>query len=255
MKYSSCMSSSGKRLLVGLLAAICAISLLSNCSSTSAQRAQWTRDAAGPLSCSKGADCEEKWERALNWVRENADAPIQHADDTIITTAIPSYSPSAVVSVTKNKETSETYSINFRAGCSSIFGCEPSILELKASFANYVMRSIGFSSTGSLGKSKIDKDITRRKAQLGAVTVKVDQNTANRLQMKGPQGTRITHIGSGPAFDSGLRTDDVILKFGQQTISDDQELDAALERTAVPAKILITIWRAGEGEIVMPVQF
>ena len=100
-----------------------------------------------------------------------------------------------------------------------------------------------------------DKGFIRPKANLGVVTVKTNPAAANKLGMKEPRGTRITYIGPGPAFDSGLRMDDVILKFADQTISDDHELDSALERTAPPKTVPVTIWRAGAGELLISVRF
>jgi len=64
------------------------------------------------------------------------------ANETIITTELPADTSNAFISVTKVETDTGTYTINFRAGCSAIFGCKPSVLELRASFVNYVMKSI-----------------------------------------------------------------------------------------------------------------
>ena len=248
-------SLSAHKMVKDLTMVMCLIFLLSACAST--RQAQWKQDAAQPLTCSKGPDCEEKWDRALIWVRNNADSAVDTANESIITVHVPQNSSSAIFTITKDKADPETYTINFRAGCSSMFGCTPSILELKASFANYVMKSIDLLPTDGPQKSKAqsDKGIVRPKAKLGVVTVKTNQAAANKLGMKEPRGTRITYIESGAAFDSGLRLDDIILKFAEQTISDDQGLDSALEKTVPPRTIPITIWRAGVGELVISVLF
>ena len=235
---------------------ICLIFLLSACAST--QQAQWKQDAAQPLTCSKGPDCEAKWDRALIWVRNNSESTIDTANESMITVHIPPKSSSAIFTITKDKADPETYTINFRAGCSSMFGCTPSILELKASFANYVMKSNDLLPTDGpqTAKAQSDKGIVRPKANLGVVTFKTSQTAANKLGMKEPKGTRITYIGSdGVAFDSGLHLDDVILKFAEQAINDDHELDSVLEKTVPPKTIPITIWRAGVGELVISVKF
>ncbi len=231
--------------------------LLSACAGmSSTQRSQWTRDAGQDLTCSKGPDCEAKWDRALTWVKNNSDASIKIANETIITTDYPYASNEAAFSITKTEDYPGTYTINFRANCSSFFGCSPSILELKASFANYVMKSIETSPAGESQKTDVKKDkIVRPKANLGVVTVKINQATANKLGMKEAKGTRITYVGPGAGFDSGLQLDDVILKFAEQPINDDQELDAVLENTVPPKTVLITIWRAGKGEMTMSVHF
>jgi hypothetical protein len=248
-------SSSAHKMAKRLTIVVCLIFLLSACAST--QKTQWKQDAAQPLTCSKGSDCEAKWDRALIWVQNNADAKIQIFNETIITTHIPQNSSSAIISITKTEAGPETYAIHFRAACSWILGCTPSISELKASFANYVMKSIDPLPADGLQKSKAQSDtrIVRPKAKLGAVTAKTSQAAANKLGMKEPKGTRIIYIEPGAAFDSGLHLDDIILKFAEQTINDDQELISALENTVPPKTIPITIWRAGAGELVIPVRF
>jgi hypothetical protein len=248
--------SSAYKMVKHLTIAMCLIFLLSAC----ATRAQWKQDAAQPLTCSKGPDCEAKWNRALIWVQNNSQSTIKIANETIITTDVPSDRGSAVISITKTEAEPGTSTINFRAGCSWILGlgCAPTILELKASFANYVMKSSDLLPTDGpqTAKAQSDKGIVRPKANLGVVTVKTSQTAANKLGMREPTGTRIIHIGSdGVAFDSGLHLDDVILKFAEQTINDAQELDSALEKTVPPKTIPITIWRAGVGELVISVRF
>jgi hypothetical protein len=250
--------SSAYRRVKRLTILACLIFLLSACATASStQRAQWKRDAAQPLTCSRGTDCEAKWDRALIWVQNNSEAKIQIANETIITTHMPSSSSAPVMSITKTEDGPGTYTIQFRADCSSLFGCEPSILELKASFANYVMKATNLLPADESSKSKTqsDKGIIRPRANLGVVTVKTNQAAADKLGMKEPRGTRITYVGPGAAFDSGLHLDDVILKFSETAINDDQELDSVLERTVPPRTIPVTIWRAGAGELVISVRF
>ena len=247
--------SNAYKMIKHLTIVMCLIFVLSACAST--QRAQWKQDAAQPLTCSRGPDCEAKWDRALTWVQNNSESTIDTANESIINVHIPRHSSSAIFTITRTEAEPGTYTINFRAGCSSMLGCTPSILELKASFGNYVMKSIDLLPTDGSQKSKAqsDKGIVRPRAKLGAVTVKTSQTAANKLGMKEPRGTRIIYIEPGAAFDSGLHVDDIILKFAEQTINDDQELDSALEKTAPPRTIPITIWRAGAGESVISVQF
>jgi hypothetical protein len=251
-------SSSAYKMIRHLTMVICLIFLLSACSTTSStQRAQRKKDAARPLTCSKGPDCEAKWDRALIWVQNNSEAAIQIANETIITTRTPQNSSSPVISITKTEAEPGTYAIHFRANCSWILGCTPSISKLKASFANYIMKTTDLPPINGPQKAKAQSNqgTVRPRANLGVVTVKTNQATANKLGMKEPRGTRITYIGPGAAFDSGLRLDDVILKFAEQTINDDQELDSALEKTGPAGTIPVTIWRAGTGELVISVRF
>jgi hypothetical protein len=248
-------SSSAHKVVKHLMVIMCLIFLLSACEST--QKVQWKQDAAQPLTCSKGPDCEAKWDRALIWVQNNADAKIQIVNETIITTHVPQNSSSAIISITKTEAGPETYTIHFRAHCSWILGCTPSISELKASFANYVMKSIDPLPADGQQKSRAQSEIriVRPKVKLGAVTAKTSQAAASKLGMKEPMGTRIIYIEPGAAFDSGLHLDDIILKFAEQTINDDLELISALEKIVPPKTVPVTIWRAGAGELVIPVRF
>lgn len=236
---------------------LCLILLLcAGCTTASSlQRAQWKKDAAQPITCKKGPDCDAKWSRAFKWVQDNADSSINIANETIITTDTPIVWSSPIFSITKTEAEPGTYIINFRASCAWLLGCEPSILELKASFANYVMKSTDVpSETKTQGTKRIT--IMRPKANLGVVTVKTTQAAAARLGMKEPAGTRIIHIGSdGAALDAGLRVDDVILTFGTEPVHDDEGLESALERITPPATVPLTIWRQGVGEITISVSF
>jgi hypothetical protein len=257
---SICYGTLRKLMIVRYLTTVmCLIFLLSACATTSStQRAQWKRDAAQPLTCSKGPDCEVKWDRALIWVRDINKSKIETANETIITTVFPLTSTSAVFSITKTQDDPGTFTINFRAACSAILGCVPTIEELKAGFANYVMKSIDpLPADGSqTAQAQKDKGFVRPKANLGAVTVKTNQAAADKLGMKEPKGARIIYIGSdGVAFDSGLHLDDVILKFSEQTINDADDLETILENTAPPRTVPITIWRAGIGEMIISVRF
>ncbi len=250
-------SSNAYRMVRHLTIVISLIILFSACA-TPPQKVQWKQDAAQPLTCSKGPDCEAKWTRALLWVENNAKSKIQIANETIITTDFPTYSNNAVISITKTEKDAGIYAINFRASCSAIMGCEPTILELKASFANYVMKSIDapLAAGQAATKGQKEKDVVTLKADLGIVTVKTSRAAADKLGMKEPKGTRIIYIGSdSAAFDFGLHPDDVILKFAEKTIDDAQDLDAALEQTVPPKIVPITIWRAGAGEMVISVRF
>jgi hypothetical protein len=247
------------RMIKHLAMIMCLIFLLSACATTSSkQRAQWKQDAAQSLTCSKGPDCEAKWDRALIWVRDISKSTIKIANETIITTTFPFDPTSSAISITKTEANPGTYAINFRASCASIFGCDPTILELKAGFANYVMKSIdplpASESQKTMGGK--DKGPVRPMANLGVVTVKTSQTAADKLGMKEPKGTRIIYIGSdGVAFDSGLRLDDIIIQFAEQTINNAEDLDSALEKTAPPKTVPIKIWRAGTGEITISVRF
>ncbi len=241
---------------------ICALFFLSACA-TSPQKAQWNHDASQPVTCSKGSDCEAKWGRALTWVKSHSKYGIKIASETIISTEVSHTWNDAVFSITKVKADDETYTIVFRAGCNSILaattlGCSPSVLELKASFVNFVMKPDDSSATSgaSTPAAQKNKDIGKPKVDLGIVTAKTSPAAANRLGMKEPKGARIVYVGpDSVAFDSGLQQEDVILKYGEKIIEDVPDINAAIEETAPHKIVPITIWRAGTGEMVIPVQF
>ncbi|HVN95499.1 MAG TPA: PDZ domain-containing protein [Syntrophorhabdaceae bacterium] len=230
---------------------------------TSPQKAQWKRDTSKPLYCSKGNDCEAKWSRALAWVKGNARSGIKIASDTIISTETPNTSDDAAFSITKVKTNEETYTINFRASCHgllgpSISGCKPSVLELKASFANFVMKADASAATDATATSTPEKNRmpAKPRVDLGAVATNTSAAAAVRLGMREQRGVRIIFIEpDGIAFDRGLRQDDVILKYGEKTINDVADLNAAIEETVPRETVPITIWRAGAGEMVVSVQF
>src|SRR5579884_2979744 len=53
---------------------------------TPQQIAFWHEMADRPVTCVKGADCDEKWERAIKWVEDHATKRIRVIDDRMIQT-------------------------------------------------------------------------------------------------------------------------------------------------------------------------
>jgi len=95
--------------------------------------------ARQPVTCETGKDCDEKWARALQWVKRKSKLPIATQSGSLIKTA-----PSAnlnsdpAFTITKAAAGDTTYRIDFAADCDDGFGCTPPILKLKASFVEFV---------------------------------------------------------------------------------------------------------------------
>src|SRR5436305_3183574 len=72
------------RLSIG---AVCAIAL-SGCI-TAEQQASVT-EAAKPITCRAGADCDAKWSKASSWIAEHSKYKVETNSDTLIQTSGPS---------------------------------------------------------------------------------------------------------------------------------------------------------------------
>ena len=98
--------------------------------------------AKRPVTCDAGKDCTEKWARALQWVKKNSRYPIEtKSNDLIKTEGSSSLSPFPAFTNTKVEDNNNIYTIRFEGYCDDSFGCSPPLLELKASFVNFVMGS------------------------------------------------------------------------------------------------------------------
>ncbi|HLG85683.1 MAG TPA: hypothetical protein VKZ79_00635 [Alphaproteobacteria bacterium] len=106
------------------------------------QQAAVQAQAARPVVCSTGGDCEVKWGRALQWVLNNSAYKVQSQSDAMISTMGPlPDDPRPAYTITKMAQGNGTYLIDFRAGCDNIFGCVPNLMVAKADFVVAVMGS------------------------------------------------------------------------------------------------------------------
>lgn len=117
--------------------------VLPSCTTMDAQqRAELTAQANRSVTCKKGDDCEMKWSKATQWVKENCEYKFQTVSDNVIQTMGPlPYDPSPAYTITKMSDGNGVYTFDFSGGCDNIFACIPSLLQAKASFVNYVMGS------------------------------------------------------------------------------------------------------------------
>jgi len=217
---------------------------------TPQQEALLQLEASRPITCSQGQDCEVKWGRALLWVQDNSRWKIRIANDTLITTEGPRDTTDAAYEISKVLAEKGMYSISFHAWCGNRFGCFPSILELQASFVNFVKGPM------KTPPAVIEKDATTEKIKFGVRVANTNSSAANILGMKEPKGVIIMSVvQDSVAFGAGLKQGDAILKFGDKVINDVQDVQSAVVKTAPGSSIPITVWRSGKGEIVIIAQF
>jgi hypothetical protein len=97
--------------------------------------------ASALIACRAGADCDGKWTRARQWVKDNSKYPIRVDTATEISTVTRTrfHDPGLIVTVNKFRRSDGTFAITLRAGCGLFFGaCKPSIAYAHESFARYV---------------------------------------------------------------------------------------------------------------------
>ena len=122
--------------LLGLMAA-CA----TNPPPLTEERRQLAAHANRPLVCADAADCAVKWGRAVEWVAANSAYRLQIQTDTVIQTAGPlPHEVRSAFFVSKAPNPDGGATITFRSGCdNAVWGCQPDELELRGSFARYVL--------------------------------------------------------------------------------------------------------------------
>ncbi len=101
------------------------------------QVAKISKKAKPAATCTRGADCAEKWVRARQWVADNSAYPLIHYTDTALITSGPAYASLAVaVVVTLDPPNADNRQvIRFRAWCGNYFMCFPKPGTAHATFA------------------------------------------------------------------------------------------------------------------------
>ncbi|HUC62648.1 MAG TPA: hypothetical protein VMF53_11910 [Alphaproteobacteria bacterium] len=98
------------------------------------------RQAVRQAECTNELDCEVKWGRALQWVRETSPFRLRYESRNLIQTSGPERGNAAVAfTVTRMPEVNGTTGIEFSAHCGYDVGCAPPLVSLKANFVRYVM--------------------------------------------------------------------------------------------------------------------
>lgn len=129
------------RSFLSACAAVFSVALLAGCATlTPEQEAEIARQAARPVTCLAGSDCQMKWSRAIEWVAENSSYKLLTQSDRVIQTMGPlDEDPASAFLITLADRGSGLSEVVFRSGCDNMFGCIPTTRQLRASFAAYVM--------------------------------------------------------------------------------------------------------------------
>ncbi len=106
-----------------------------------ARQAYLQQTAGNPVICTMGEDCNNKWQKALTWVRAHAQYSIRTNSDTEITTYGPiEPTTDAGFTITRTQNDATSMAIHFTATCGKN-ACVPPALELESEFKNYLLTS------------------------------------------------------------------------------------------------------------------
>ncbi len=107
---------------------------------TPEQKAQIQANANRKVTCTKGADCDMKWGRAITWVTQNSQWKIQMQNDYVIQTYTPiNQSAASGFLVNKVPIDTENFEITMTSGCDNLLGCIPDATTLRAAFNNFLI--------------------------------------------------------------------------------------------------------------------
>lgn len=106
-------------------------------------RADWARDAADPVVCQRGEDCEVAWGRALQWISANSHWKLRNVTDFLIATEGPMDTDRPAFTIQKVPQGQGVYRIEMSAACADTMdnrlrGCDPDVTYLIATFNRYV---------------------------------------------------------------------------------------------------------------------
>ena len=103
------------------------------------QEAALRAQAARPVTCNAGQDCGLKWGRAIQWAGTHSYRILSSTFSHIQTEESSKNRSKPVFTITRVANPDGGYTIEFDGKCHGWFGCVPTVLEEKASFAQYVM--------------------------------------------------------------------------------------------------------------------
>ncbi|HLG85976.1 MAG TPA: PDZ domain-containing protein [Alphaproteobacteria bacterium] len=224
-----------------------AIIFLNACAhQTPEQEAALRAEAARPVECGGAEDCQVKWSRALQWVKNNSAYKFQQATDSLIATMGPlPDDPRPAYTITKILQVGGRATFDFDGGCDNIFGCVPSMLQAKASFVNYVM---GPAQTGNPPQSIPG-------VVLGVTVAAVAPPLATTLKLGNPRGLMVAIVTpDSAAARAGIQQGDVILSVAGAPVNAPAELQSKLRSIRQGATVPVGVWREG-AETTKTVQF
>ena len=107
---------------------------------------------------------------------------------------------------------------------------------------------IGFAMSSAVVSRVVDqlRDFGEtRRGWLGVRIQNVDPDVAEALGLDAPKGALVTDVPEGPALTAGLKSGDVIVKFGDKDIKDTRELVRVVADTAVGTSVPVVVYRDG----------
>ncbi len=195
------------------------------------------------VTCEAGADCEEKWHRAGEWVDANSAYEVKVQSGSLIETTGPlglddhlaftvtrkpgfkkpdappaaaaplpdPHAPPAPAPVPAK----DMYDIALFTRCNNWFGCVPSQHEAKALFAEFVM-----------GAAAAAKPV------LGVKVVAVSPDMAQKIKMPGIQGVAVTEVTPNSLADkAGLHNGDIIVRYDGAPVATEAALLELVSKT------------------------
>ncbi len=109
---------------------------------------------------------------------------------------------------------------------------------------------IGFSVPSQLARPVVEQLIEFGKTSrgwLGVVIQSVTEEIAEGLGLKNTDGVLVAGVPeNGPAFESGIKAGDVILKFNGEKVSEPRELSRLVAESKVGSEVTVELWRNGE---------
>tara|TARA_R100000005_G_scaffold91715_1_gene64353 strand:+ start:9155 stop:10666 length:1512 start_codon:yes stop_codon:yes gene_type:complete len=109
---------------------------------------------------------------------------------------------------------------------------------------------IGFSVPSELAIPVVEQLIEFGKTSrgwLGVVIQPVTEEIAEGLDLKNTDGVLVAGVPEdGPAFKSGIKAGDVILKFNGEKVSEPRELSRLVAESKVGSEVTVELWRSGK---------
>lgn len=110
---------------------------------------------------------------------------------------------------------------------------------------------IGFAMSSAVVSRVVDqlRDFGEtRRGWLGVRIQNVDPDMADALGLDGTKGAMVTDVPEGPALDAGIRSGDLILRFGDEEVEDTRELVRIVADTPVGETVDVVVLRDGKQE-------
>ena len=110
---------------------------------------------------------------------------------------------------------------------------------------------IGFAMSAAVVSNVVDqlRDFGEtRRGWLGVRIQNVDEDVADAIGLKAAKGALVTDVPEGPALKAGLKSGDVVLRFGGEEIDDTRELVRVVADTPVGETVDVVVFRDGKEE-------